>query len=220
MKSLVYQKVNGKYKKDNPEAQRLRDIKHRPRKTYISKMVAIAAGSYSKAMKLPRHERLRLRAIADKQYKQEQHAESMQELHKARLVWQSDGEAYKNRPVYPSVKELKDKIPRPVSKKNPEGFVYIFRDKMKPDGYYKIGSTHDLNDRLNEARTWCAIELVTYFETNNRKKLEKDIHNLLDKHNVRWHDLGKEWFKISHITETIGKIKELVNESFNHAVAS
>ena len=199
MNSSIYTKIDGKYYKDNPEAQRLRN----PRTNSVSRMVYKDAGGYESFYDLPKNERLRLRIIAGKKYDETVpfKKESLKDI-----IYN----IAPDRPVYPSVKELRQRIPRPVSEKNPGGFVYIFKDKMKADGYYKIGSTHDLNDRLGSGRTWGAIELVAYFETDDRRKLEKDVHNLLDKWNVKEYDIGREWFNIPE-NIAIEKIQELID---------
>ena len=205
MKKSTYQKVNGKYKKDNPEAQRLRNIKHEPRRNYVAKMVAMTAGGYSEAKKLPKNERLRLRAIAYKQ-------------------WEDDNGGT-NLPTFRTHRKL-SKVDRPKSirvttKKiiDPRGYVYIFKDHMKSTGRvgincYKVGASYNTQERLNQANTWGDFECLYESEmVDECVSLEKEVHQALSKYRVKG-----EWFQCDK-TFIINKIEELVDARKEQAVA-
>jgi hypothetical protein len=195
MNSLAYTKIDGKYYKDNPEAQRRRN----PRTNYVSRIVYKDAGGYESFYNLPKSERLRLRAIATEQYKKEQ----------PHLDWTR-------------TKRKLPKVDRPKSirittKKvvDSRGYVYIFKDHMKSDGLYKIGASHEPQERLDQANTWGDFESIYESEeVADCAKLEKEVHQSLRRYQVKG-----EWFKISEDI-VINTIKEIVNESFNYAVAS
>ena len=114
------------------------------------------------------------------------------------------------------------KVDRPKSKRvttiqvdDPRGFVYIFKDHMKREGLYKIGASHEPQERLDQANTWGDFESIYESEeVADCAKLEKEVHQSLRKYQVKG-----EWFKVSEDL-AINTIKELVNESFNYAVAS
>ena len=114
------------------------------------------------------------------------------------------------------------KVNRPKSKRvttiqvdDPRGFVYIFKDHMKREGLYKIGASHAPQERLDQANTWGDFESIYESEeVADCAKLEKEAHQSLRKYQVKG-----EWFKVSEDI-AINTIKELVNESFNYAVAS
>jgi len=114
------------------------------------------------------------------------------------------------------------KVDRPKSKRvttiqvdDPRGFVYIFKDHMKSKDLYKIGASHEPQERLDQANTWGDFESVYESEeVADCAKLEKEVHQFLRKWNVKG-----EWFNIPEVL-AINKTKEIVNESFNHAVAS
>ena len=95
------------------------------------------------------------------------------------------------------------------------GYVYIFKDHMKPDGLYKIGASYEPQERLDQANTWGDFESIYESEeVADCAKIEKEVHQFLRKWNVKG-----EWFNIPEVL-AINKTKEIVNESFNYAVAS
>ena len=114
------------------------------------------------------------------------------------------------------------KVNRPKSKRvttiqvdDPRGFVYIFKDHMKREGLYKIGASHAPQERLDQANTWGDFESIYESEeVADCAKLEKEAHQSLRKYQVKG-----EWFNIPKDI-AINTIKEIVNESFNYAVAS
>ena len=98
---------------------------------------------------------------------------------------------------------------------DPRGYVYIFKDHMKSKDLYKIGASHEPQKRLDQANTWGDFESIYESEeVADCAKLEKEVHQFLRKWNVKG-----EWFNIPEVL-AINKTKEIVNESFNHAVAS
>ena len=185
MNSLAYTKIDGKYYKDNPEAQRRRN----PRTNFVSRMVYKDAGGYESFYNLPKSERLRLRAIAAEKYW-------------ALRTTPTKGMA---RPDLPKIYK-EDKLPKPIPTKSDEvkeGYVYIFQDMMKPMGFesdtglYKIGSTDDVGSRLSNARTWGAFECIYWFHSHDCRLLEKDVHDVLSAHKVSKTNMGDEWFLVS-----------------------
>ena len=186
MNSLAYTKIDGKYYKDNPEAQRLRN----PRTNSVSRMVYKDAGGYESFYNLPKSERLRLRAIATEQYKKEQ----------PHLDWTR-------------TKRKLPKVDRPKSirittKKvvDSRGYVYVFKDHMKSDDLYKIGASHAPQERLDQANTWGDFESIYESEeVTDCAKLEKEVHQSLRKYQAKG-----EWFKITKDI-AINTIQELVD---------
>ena len=202
MNSLAYTKIDGKYKKDNPEAMRTRNMKYDPIRSTVYKN----AGGQKKYYALPKADRLRMRAVALKKYWDENY-----------LIDVSTEVMANTRP-----KRKLPKVDRPKSKRvttiqvdDPRGFVYIFKDHMKREGLYKIGASHEPQERLDQANTWGDFESIYESEeVSNCAKLEKEVHQSLRKYQVKG-----EWFKVSEDL-AINTIKEIVNESFNYAVAS
>ena len=95
------------------------------------------------------------------------------------------------------------------------GYVYVFKDHMKSDGLYKIGASHEPQERLDQANTWGDFESIYESEeVADCAKLEKEVHQYL-----RSHQIKGEWFRVTK-DFAINTIKELANESFNYAVAS
>jgi hypothetical protein len=89
---------------------------------------------------------------------------------------------------------------------DPRGFVYIFKDHMKDEGLYKIGSSYKVKKRLDQADTWGDFESVYESEeVSDCAKLEKEVHQSLRKYQVKG-----EWFK-ADIDLIINKIEEIVD---------
>ena len=99
-------------------------------------------------------------------------------------------------------------VPRETYPK--EGYVYIFKDMMKPNGVYKIGSTDDVGGRLSNARTWGEFRCVRWFYSDDCKALEKKTHNELSEFKIKKDGMGDEWFQIAK-DAAINKIQELSN---------
>ena len=201
-------KDSGKYKKDNPETQRLRGIRHRwrnPKTNAVSRMVYKDAGSYMDFYDLPKSERLRLRMIAGKKYDKivPFKRESLKDI------------IYNIAPPsnWTRTKRLLPEIDRPKSKRvttmqvnDPRGFVYIFKDHMKDEGFYKIGSSYKVKDRLDQADTWGDFESIYESEeVSDCARLEKEVHQSLRKYQVKG-----EWFR-ADIDLIINKIEEIVD---------
>ena len=193
-------KESGKYYKDNPETMRLRFLRNNDYgKNAIGSIAYKKAGGQKLYFAMPKDERLRLRAMATEQYKKEQ----------PHLDWTR-------------TKRTLPKVDRPKSirittKKvvDSRGYVYIFKDHMKSDGLYKIGASHAPQERLDQANTWGDFESIYESEeVTDCAKLEKEVHQSLRKYQAKG-----EWFKITKDI-VINTIKEIVNESFNYAVAS
>ena len=190
---------NGRYRKRDPEYMRKKSIRQNPKTNAISAITYKEAGGYKLYFALPKDERLRYRAIATEQYKKEQ----------PHLNWT------KTKRKLPKVD--RPKSIRITTKKvvDSRGYVYIFKDHMKSDGLYKIGASHEPQERLDQANTWGDFESIYESEeVADCAKLEKEVHQFLRKWNVKG-----EWFNIPEVL-AINKTKEIVNESFNYAVAS
>ena len=199
---------NGRYRKRDPEYMRRKSTRHNPRHNAISAITYKEAGGYKLYFALPKDERLRYRAIATKQYDRDQ----LQDV------------IYNIAPPF-NLERTKRKLPkvdRPKSirittKKvvDSRGYVYIFKDHMKSVGLYKIGASHEPQERLDQANTWGDFESIYESEeVADCAKLEKEVHQSLGRYQVKG-----EWFKVSEDL-AINTIKEIVNESFNYAVAS
>ena len=101
---------------------------------------------------------------------------------------------------------------------DPRGFVYVFRDKMKRSNgwlyYYKVGASHDPQERLNQANTWGDFESVYESKmVDDCVSLEKKVHQSLSKY--RWKG---EWFQCDKYF-IIKKIRELVDAREEQEVA-
>ena len=193
-------KESGKYYKDNPETMRLRFLRNNDYgKNAIGSIAYKKAGGQKLYFAMPKDERLRLRAMATEQYKKEQ----------PHLDWTR-------------TKRTLPKVDRPKSirittKKvvDSRGYVYIFKDHMKSNSLYKIGASHAPQERLDQANTWGDFESIYESEeVADCAKVEKEVHQFLRKWNVKG-----EWFNIPEVL-AINKTKEIVNESFNYAIAS
>ena len=93
---------------------------------------------------------------------------------------------------------------------DPRGFVYIFKDHMKSVNgrlyYYKVGASHDRQERLNQANTWGDFESVWESDmVDNCASLEREIHEILSRYKVKG-----EWFQVDK-TFIINKIEELID---------
>ena len=210
MRTEPYTKTGGKYKRpnDNPELQRLRNIRNNPRRNAITKLTYKSIGGRKIYFALPKSDRLRLRAESLKQYNRDQLEDVIYNIAPPRN--------------WTRTKRTLPKVDRPKSVRittkkvvDSRGYVYIFKDHMKSDGLYKIGASHEPQERLDQANTWGDFESIYESEeVADCAKLEKEVHQSLRKYQVKG-----EWFKVSEDI-AINTIKEIVNESFNYAVAS
>ena len=199
---------NGRYRKRDPEYMRRKSTRHNPRHNAISAITYKKAGGYKLYFALHKDKRLRYRAMATKQYDQENLKDLIYNIAPPRN--------------WTRTKRTLPKVDRPKSVRittkkvvDSRGYVYIFKDHMKSDGLYKIGASHEPQERLDQANTWGDFESIYESEeVADCAKLEKEVHQSLRKYQVKG-----EWFKVSEDI-AINTIKELVNESFNYAVAS
>ena len=199
---------NGRYRKRDPEYMRRKSTRHNPRHNAISAITYKEAGGYKLYFALPKDERLRYRAIATKQYNRENLKDLIYNIAPPRN--------------WTRTKRTLPKVDRPKSirvttKKvvDSRGYIYIFKDHMKSNDLYKIGASHEPQERLDQANTWGDFESIYESEeVADCARLEKEVHQSLRKWNVKG-----EWFNIPKVI-AINTIKEIVNESFNYAVAS
>ena len=190
-------KEGGKYYKDNPETMRLRFLRNNDYgKNAISSIAYKKAGGQKLYFAMPKDERLRLRAVATEQYKKEQ----------PHLDWT------KTKRTLPKVD--RPKSIRVTTKKvvDSRGYVYIFKDHMKDVGLVadrrviKIGSSYNVQKRLDEANVWGEFESVYESEeVADCAKLEKEVHQSLREHQIKG-----EWFKVP-ADIAINTIQELVD---------
>ena len=198
MRTEPYIKADGKYKKDNPEAMRIRNMKYDPIRPTVYKN----AGGKEKYYALPKADRLRIRAVALKEYWDENYLIDIStEVRTKRKLPKVD----RPKSIRVTTKKVVDS----------RGYVYIFKDHMKSDGLYKIGASHAPQERLDQANTWGDFESIYESEeVADCAKLEKEVHQSLRKYQVKG-----EWFNVPKDI-AINTIKELVNENYSYAVAS
>jgi len=143
-------------------------------------------------------------------------------LGKAEEQWKVDHDIFS--PKWLAYRKL-PKVDRPKGRRvtifkpdDPRGFVYVFKDKMKRvDGwlyYYKVGASHDPQERLNQANTWGDFESVYESKmVDDCASLEKEVHQALSKYRAKG-----EWFQCDK-TFIINKIQELVYAREEQAMA-
>ena len=179
-----YTKIDGKYYKDNPEVQRVRN---RLRPIYYK-----LAGGFGNYYALPKNERQKLIDRAREEY--------------------YNGYISSNIPTFRAHRKL-PKVQRPRGRRvtifkpdDPRGFVYIFKDHMKPVNHYKVGASHNPQERLNQANTWGDFESVWESDmVDNCASLEREVHEILSRYKVKG-----EWFQVDK-TFIINKIQELID---------
>ena len=194
-KTTPYTKTDGKYYKDDPEKMRIRNG--------IRPAIYKSAGGFKNFYALSKSERQRLRTKAKEELKD--------------LIYNIAPPRNWTRTKRKLPKVDRPKSIRITTKKvvDSRGYVYIFKDHMKSDGLYKIGASHEPQERLDQANTWGDFESIYESEeVADCSKLEKQVHQSLRKYQVKG-----EWFNVPEDI-AINTIQELVNESFNHAVAS
>ena len=196
---------NGRYRKRDPEYMRRKSTRHNPRHNAISAITYKEAGGYKLYFDLPKDERLRYRAIATKQYDRENLKDLIYNIAPPRN--------------WTRTKRTLPKVDRPKSirvttKKvvDSRGYVYIFKDHMKDVGLVadrrviKIGSSYNVQKRLDEANVWGEFESVYESEeVADCAKLEKEVHQSLREHQIKG-----EWFKVP-ADIAINTIQELVD---------
>jgi len=130
----------------------------------------------------------------------------------SRCFWPNQRRTKRNLPKVDRPKSVRITTKKVVDSR---GYIYIFKDHMKSDDLYKIGASHAPQERLDQANTWGDFESIYESEeVADCAKVEKEVHQFLRKWNVKG-----EWFNIPEVL-AINKTKEIVNESFNYAVAS
>lgn len=97
-------------------------------------------------------------------------------------------------------------LPPPPLRRKPstEGHVYVL---YAPDsGYYKIGRTSSLNERVSSIAGFVPfpIELVHSFQTDNMIRLERGLHRVYETAKKR---INGEWFQLS--TDDLALLKSL-----------
>ena len=144
-------------------------------------------------------------------------------LEEAGKQWRIDNDMFSPKSL--SYRKL-PKVDRPKGRRvtifkpnDPRGFVYIFKDHMKSTGRvgincYKVGASHDPQERLNQANTWGDFESVYESKmVDDCVSLEKKVHQALSKY--RWKG---EWFQCDKYF-IIKKIRELVDAREEQAMA-
>jgi len=81
-------------------------------------------------------------------------------------------------------------IERDMPAQKDEGFVYLLK---ADNGFYKIGRTISLDDRIKQLGTAspCELELVLSIESDDCRNLEESLHELFDDRRVKG-----EWFEL------------------------
>ena len=175
-------------KKCKKHADDIRNPKNNPKANAISAKAYKMAGGSKAFYKLPKEERLRLRALAKGE--------------KSPLEKWTD----RTMKVLPFIKRGGKGKPMTTGERVnvkgervPEGGVYAIRN---PDYPYvlKIGKTYPdgIEDRLSEARRWGRAELVAKRYASDAIGAEKFMHMWLSKWNLRnlgFTDVGMELFK-------------------------
>ena len=178
------------------------NTKLNPKSNAISKIAYDYVGSSSMFYKLPKNERSYYRKMATMEWSKGWNIPELNRTHRKL-----------------------SKVQRPKGKRvtifkpdDPRGFVYIFKDHMKSVNgwlyYYKVGASHNPQERLNQANTWGDFESVWESEmVNDCSSLEKEVHQALSEYRVKG-----EWFQCDK-TFIINKIEELVDARKEQAVA-
>jgi len=126
----------------------------------------------------------------------------------------SDSFPFRDHRKLPKVRRPKGKRITVFKPNDPRGFVYIFKDHMKSVNgwlyYYKVGASHDPQERLNQANTWGDFESVWESDmVDDCASLEKEVHQALSKYRVKG-----EWFQTdkSFIINTILELADAREE--------
>ena len=78
-----------------------------------------------------------------------------------------------------------------------KGYVYIAtNDTYESKDTYKVGHTKNLKSRMKNFQTFSSdsIKVLYAHETDNKKALEKSLHNLLNCFNAQ---IRGEWYQLS-----------------------
>ena len=190
---------NGRYRKRDPEYMRKKTIRQNPKTNAISAITYKKTGGYKLYFALPKDERLRYRAMATKQYDQE----NLKDLIYNIAPPHNWTRAKRKLPKVDRPKSIRITTKKVVDSR---GYVYIFKDYMKPDGLYKIGASHEPQERLDQANTWGDFESIYESEeVTDCARLEKEVHQSLRKYQAKG-----EWFKVTKDI-VINTIQELID---------
>ena len=175
---------------------------HNPRSNAISAIAYGYAGSSSKFYDLSKQERSHYRNMATMEY--------------SKLV--TGTPSFRTHRALPKVDRPKGRRVTIFKPDDPRGFVYIFKDHMKSVNgwlyYYKVGASHNPQERLNQANTWGDFESVWESEmVDDCASLEKEVHQALSEYRVKG-----EWFQCDK-TFIINKILELIDAREEQAMA-
>ena len=165
-----------------------------PRTNAISAIAYGYVGSSSKFYDLSKQERSHYRNMATMEY--------------SKLV--TGTPSFRTHRALPKVDRPKGRRVTIFKPDDPRGFVYIFKDHMKSVNgwlyYYKVGASHNPQERLNQANTWGDFESVWESKmVDDCASLEKEVHQALSKYRTKG-----EWFQCDN-TFIINKIRELVD---------
>ena len=176
-----------------------------PKNNIISRIAYdYGGGTIKDFYNLPKEERLHMRAIATEKYDQRNMT--------------INSFPFRTHRKLPKVRRPKGKRVTVFKPNDPRGFVYIFKDHMKSVNgwlyYYKVGASHDPQERLNQANTWGDFESVWESDmVDDCASLEKEVHQALSKYRVKG-----EWFQCDK-TFIINKILELIDAREEQAMA-
>ena len=102
----------------------------------------------------------------------------------------------------------KDNTKEVVPQEGP-GDVYVMIDTLKMPGLVKIGTTTDINERLDNGNTWGAFSCLYKKAFQRSYEAEAKVHELLDDYRIY---SNKEWFEVNtdFAIKTIEDLYELL----------
>jgi hypothetical protein len=102
----------------------------------------------------------------------------------------------------------KDNTKEVVPQEGP-GDVYVMIDTLKMPGLVKIGTTTDVNERLDNGNTWGAFSCLYKKAFQRSYEAEAKVHELLDDYRIY---SNKEWFEVNtdFAIKTIEDLYELL----------
>tara|TARA_R100001143_G_scaffold1750_2_gene4414 strand:- start:61 stop:789 length:729 start_codon:yes stop_codon:yes gene_type:complete len=181
-----------------------------PRTNAISAIAYGYVGGSAKFYNLSKKERSHYRHIATLEYWNPDHIG---------LHFRLANEPFRQKRKLPKVDKPKGKRVTIFKPDGKEGYVYVFRDNMKPSNYYKVGASYNPQERLEQANTWGDFECLYPHMSDEEDivsdclSLEKEVHEALSQYKVKG-----EWFQVDK-TFIINKIRELVDARKEQAVA-
>jgi hypothetical protein len=186
------------------------NTKLNPKSNAISSIAYGYVGSSAKFYNLSKKERSHYRHIATLEYWNPDHIG---------LHFRLANEPFRQKRKLPKVDKPKGKRVTIFKPNGKEGYVYVFRDNMKPANYYKVGASYNPQERLEQANTWGDFECLYPHMSDEEDivsdclSLEKEVHEALSQYKVKG-----EWFQVDK-TFIINKIRELVDARKEQAVA-